>query len=205
VTNRDTVPESDSTEILSDSSDFLLDNHGPWGYQERRIWRSLIGGGSSRKATNAVVRFSRMKVRGVCTSHRGMGAWGIHRHCDTEVSNGFAEGVHGCARSAVFLSEDRAGSSVRHGGGRSASIRYGLFVRFRLLAARSGRESKDDSLLGRRTGGPEPPRRRIRPASCSTFHFRFVTLASKWVEQSWRAEWLMEIGARGVLTPLASA
>jgi len=35
------------------------------------------------------------------------------------------------------------------------------------------------------------------------FHFCFVTLASKWVEQSWRAEWLMEIGAGGGPTPLA--
>jgi hypothetical protein len=27
------------------------------------------------------------------------------------------------------------------------------------------------------------------------FHFRFLTLASKWVQQSRRAEWLMEKGA----------
>ena len=31
------------------------------------------------------------------------------------------------------------------------------------------------------------------------FRLRFSTLASKWVEQSWRAEWLMEIGTRGVI------
>ena len=34
------------------------------------------------------------------------------------------------------------------------------------------------------------------------FHFRLVTLASKWVQQSWRAERLMENGAGGVLDSL---
>jgi hypothetical protein len=67
------------------------------------------------------------------------------------LGNGFAEGVQGCARSAGFLSQDRAGSAVRHGGG-SASARYGLSTRFRLSAGRWGHESMEDSILGRGAG-----------------------------------------------------
>lgn len=175
------------------------------------------------------------------------------------LGNGFAEGVQGRTRSAAFLSQDRAGSSVRYGGGRSASTRYGLSVWFRLFAARSGYESMDDSILARDAGvasrlagepgqvlssftperansrrkssthgwyGGLEPHGAVSRAACEhhggrtssvsnqhvaatvpcdshshkavdLFHFRLVTLASKWVEQSWRAEWLMEIWPRG--------
>jgi len=65
----------------------------------------------------------------------------------------------------------------------------------------------------RKNGAGNAPYREVvvctTRSSCShnpanIFRFRFITLASKWVEQSWRAEWLMEIGTKGATHSLGA-
>jgi len=65
----------------------------------------------------------------------------------------------------------------------------------------------------RKNGAGNAPYREVvvctTRSSCShnpanIFRFRFITLASKWVGQSWRTEWLMEIGTKGATHSLGA-